>query len=192
MKYKDSIPVTSYIWIHYFKQFHVSFIDANLQFKYMAVYDCIDTFKAHPGGISWHTIDKYMSSRIGEFRRNLGMLTISDTVTDLPCWFVKKHIDILSIKCHNVNAHFNYKFISRHVANINMIHINMIKIRTQYVTMLTDIIGVPSTLNSKPTPGGRRIDVTSVPLHWAYNPVHTVCKMSGVVPDLYDTVSGYC
>ena len=160
MKYKDSIPVTSYIWIHYFKQFPVAFIDANLQFKYMAVYDCIDTFKAHPGGISWHTIDKYMSSRIGEFRRNLGMLTISDTVTDLPCWFVKKHIDILSIKCHNVNSHFNYKFISRHVANINMIHINMIKIRTQYVTMLTDIIDV--------------------------------CKMSGVVPDLYDTVSGYC
>ena len=33
---------------------------------------------------------------------------------------------------------------------------------------------VPYTLNSKPTPGGRRIDVTAVPLHWAYNPVHTV------------------
>ena len=33
---------------------------------------------------------------------------------------------------------------------------------------------IPSTLNSKLTPGGPRIDVTSVPLHWAYNPVHTV------------------
>ena len=35
-------------------------------------------------------------------------------------------------------------------------------------------ITVPSTFNSKPTPGGRRIDMTAVPLHWAYNPVHTV------------------
>jgi len=33
---------------------------------------------------------------------------------------------------------------------------------------------VPSTLNSKPTPGGQIIDVTSVPLHWANNPVHMV------------------
>ena len=33
---------------------------------------------------------------------------------------------------------------------------------------------IPSILNSKPTPGERRIDVTSVPFHWAYNPVHTV------------------
>jgi hypothetical protein len=160
MKYKDSIPVTSYIWTDYFKKLPVAFISANVQFKYMAVYDCIDAFKSHPGGISWHTIDKYISSRFCEFRRTVRMLTISDTVTDLPCWFVKKHIDILSIKCHNVNSHFNYKFISRHVANIDMIHINMIKIRSHYITMLKDIV--------------------------------SVCENNGIIPDLHDTILGYC
>ena len=35
---------------------------------------------------------------------------------------------------------------------------------------------VPLKLNSKPTPSGREFNVTSVPLHWAYNPVHTVHK----------------
>lgn len=42
---------------------------------------------------------------------------------------------------------------------------------------LVDIVKkwfVPSTLNSKPTPDGRRIDVTAVPLHRAYNPVRAV------------------
>ena len=34
---------------------------------------------------------------------------------------------------------------------------------------------VPLTLNSKPTPGGQRIGVTPVALHWACNPVQTVC-----------------
>ena len=34
---------------------------------------------------------------------------------------------------------------------------------------------VPFTLNSKPTPGGRRIGLTSVPGDWANNPVSTVC-----------------
>ena len=38
----------------------------------------------------------------------------------------------------------------------------------------TGVHTVPFTLNSKPTPGGREIRVTSVPLHWANNPVHTV------------------
>lgn len=51
------------------------------------------------------------------------------------------------------------------------------------VTVQHSVIGteypftnIPSTLNSNPTPGGRRIDVTPVPLHWDYNPVHTVYR----------------
>ena len=40
--------------------------------------------------------------------------------------------------------------------------------------MCSDLPTVPLKLNSKPTPSGREFNVTSVPLHWAYNPVHTV------------------
>jgi hypothetical protein len=38
----------------------------------------------------------------------------------------------------------------------------------------TTLHRVPITLNSKPTPGGRRIGVSSVPRDWANNPVPTV------------------
>ena len=47
------------------------------------------------------------------------------------------------------------------------------------VYMVWDIAArpVPFTLNSKPTPGGRRIGVTSVPRDWANNPVSTVYSL---------------
>ena len=41
-------------------------------------------------------------------------------------------------------------------------------------TTIKCVIPVPFTLNSKPTPGGRRIGGSSVPRDWANNPVSTV------------------
>ena len=142
MKYKAMIPVNCYIWVYYFNKFPEPFITANLQFNYMEFYDCINVFKSHPDVISWNTIDNYMSTRFRDFKKTCLMVTISSTVTDLPCWFVKKYKDILTIKSYNVNNHFNYNFISRHINNINIECMNIINIRSHYVTMLTDIIGV--------------------------------------------------
>ena len=50
---------------------------------------------------------------------------------------------------------------------------------------------VPLKLNSKPTPSGREFNVTSVPLHWAYNPVHTVMVNSSSNILEKGTDSGY-
>jgi hypothetical protein len=145
MKYYDRIPVDSYIWVYYFNRFPEAFIGANLQFKYikyMELYDCINVFKSHPEAISWNTIDNYMAVRLSAFKRTNIMLTIPITVTDLPCWFVKKYKNIIKFKSCNVNNHFNYNFISRHINNINIECMDIINIRSHYVTMLSDIIGV--------------------------------------------------
>lgn len=142
MKYKDRIPADCFIWNHYFNQFPVDFISANLQLKYThPLCYCIDTFKGHPGGISWHTIDSYMSARFGELRM-CGMITISAAIKDLPCWFVKKYKDILKLTRNNINSHVNYNFITRHINDINIFGMEIINIRSHYVTMLSNIIGV--------------------------------------------------
>jgi hypothetical protein len=192
MKYKGHIHVNNNIWAHYFKQFPVDFINANLHLKYTSLYDCIDTFKSHPGGISWYTIDKYMAVRIGEFRSCAVMVTISDTIIDLPCWFVKKYIDILSIKCHNVNAHFNYKFIARHMAD------------TVCTGLQAPCNATGVTRNSKPAPGGREFNVSGINIVYTdmikirthyitmLNDIVSVCEKDGIILDLHDTILSYC
>lgn len=147
IKYKAKISDTDNIWKYYFKQFPVSFIAQNLQYTYSEPSCCIDTFKQHPGNINWNIIDNYLSMRIILIDRYSGALKLSDTINDLPCWFVKKYIHCIKLTPHHMNTHLNYKFIITHIDSLNIKHTDIIKFREQYIIMLHEIISVCNEFN---------------------------------------------
>jgi hypothetical protein len=153
MKYKDYIVCGDRVWYTYFKKFPIAFIEQNLDINYThytEMYNCIIIFKNHPGGISWNVIDKYISYHINELKSNIIHLDIPDTVTDLPCWFVKKYIDLITLTQYHMNTHVTYKFIAKNIALIDVGYADMIKIREKYISMLHDVICVFDKLDVNP------------------------------------------
>jgi hypothetical protein len=149
MTYKDSIPTNCKVWNSYFNKFPVAFIEKNLALNYTGLYNCIETFKNHPGGISWYTIDKYITYRIIELESSIYRIDIPDNISDLPCWFVKKYSDAIVLNHHHMNTQLTYKFIAK---NINLIDskLEINKIRAQYISMLNDIVDVFDKLDVNP------------------------------------------
>jgi len=91
--------------------------------------------------------------------------------------------DILFIKCEFTSADkkvfkncnfMNCVFESCYFTHVTFDNCKFDGCRFEDTIFMKAIFIVPFTLNSKPTPGGREFRETSVPLHWANNPVHTV------------------
>ena len=81
---------------------------------------------------------------------------------------------------------------NKSVLNNLLVPLLCVAIMVLLVYMVWDIAArpVPFTLNSKPTPGGRRIGVTSVPRDWANNPVYTVSSNEGFTSSNKNKLSG--
>ncbi len=145
MKYKVYVGNINEVWRYYFDKFPVEFIEQNLELNYIALRSCIDVFKGHPGRISWHVIDKYISIHINPFHTIT--LDVPYTVKDMPRWFLKKYISQINLTRHHINAEITYKFIVKHIDNIDVGRHDMIDIRKQYINMLCDVTNVCSALN---------------------------------------------
>lgn len=141
MKYKDYIPKHNKLWAEYFMQFPVTFIIENIDLDYCLVYCCIDTFKKHPCGVSWHVIDKFISVRLRA--SSVSVLDMPKSVTDLPRWFVKKYKDyIQNIHLENVNNDVNYKFIVSNGIKLHNQYNDINKCRNKYIALLNDIVDI--------------------------------------------------
>lgn len=143
MNYKDHISNSNDIWKYCFNRLPGKFITQNIMISYCDVYYCVDTFREHPDCIGWYVIDKYIRMHTRGIKRPL--LHIPNTINNMPCWFVKKYIDMFRLTYHHTNTHVNYKFIVKHIGVKAIDNIkDIVKIRDKYIEMLSTINNIIS------------------------------------------------